>query len=83
MIFQGVQIVQADIGSQLEFKSNIISFQIFQHLLAFSGSEAVGIKAVTQSDDGHLLACLQRIIDALYTVGYIVMRMYEVFRKLI
>ena len=72
MVVQPGQVVQPDIGSDLEFQRHIAFFHLIQKPLPFPRPEVTGIKPVTDPHPRHLLPRRQRLPHQGDAVGNIV-----------
>ena len=72
MPLQMAEIVQTDIGADLEFQCYIIVSHILQQLFPFCAAKVTGIETVANPQRRHGLPFLQRIDNATDTVGNII-----------
>ena len=68
MLVQKVQIVQADIGAELELQNNVIVPDCPQKLFPLLGTQAAGIQSVSDAHLRHLLSGSKCILYTLYAV---------------
>ena len=68
MLVQKVQIVQANIGAELELQNDVIVPDCPQKLFSLLGAQAAGIQSVSDAHLRHLLAGSKRILYTLYAV---------------